>query len=197
MQVFDFFYSTIHANLAAQQVTALAAAITGATDSTSPATGALTVAGGVGIGKDLYVGGVALRTIGGGTYLRPVDSAVKPLYLGWAGSNDAGYVSGVYSKQGYFYNGLYSYGGSRLQGNTYLDGYVLPRTDPYAGSLSVPYGQRITVPRGWYTMDDEDRATYGVVVALTELSSISGPASGTTKVVSMTSKVSTLYYYKY
>jgi hypothetical protein len=61
-QVFTFTYSTVYANLSAQSAAMGTAKVTGTTASTSPATGALTVAGGAGISGALNVGGASSFT---------------------------------------------------------------------------------------------------------------------------------------
>jgi hypothetical protein len=58
-QVFDFLFSTVYANIFARAAGIETAWITDTTPSTSPGTGALTVAGGVGIAGALNVGGAA------------------------------------------------------------------------------------------------------------------------------------------
>jgi hypothetical protein len=59
-QVFTFVYSTINANLIAKSADVDVVRVTDTTASTSPTTGALTVAGGAGIAGALNVGGAAV-----------------------------------------------------------------------------------------------------------------------------------------
>jgi hypothetical protein len=203
-QVFDFVYSTVYANLSALLATMASARVTDDTDSTSPTTGALTVAGGVGIGKDLYVGGAALITIGSNTCLRPIDNTVKPLYLGSPGLlSDKAMITGVYAKAGYF-NELQS------SGDTYLSGYVYPRTNPTASSFSLTAAEdyKVTIPRGWYVMSKDSTSRYGrIEPQYTDLGynsnilafvGFSGPSSGAApSVISSYNIPMTLYYLKY
>jgi hypothetical protein len=85
-QVFEFTYSTIHANLAAKSAAVDAVLVTGTTASTSPATGALTVAGGAGIAGALNVGGNASVTgalnVGGSSSAIKINGDMIEFYRG-------------------------------------------------------------------------------------------------------------------
>jgi hypothetical protein len=85
----------------------------------------------------------------------------------------------------------YFSGAAFLSGNTYFSGAVYPRTNPISGSHFVNMGEPYTPQRGWYSFST-DNNHFGRFA--------SGPYSGTIKVYTETSSISsvnTIYYKKY
>jgi hypothetical protein len=158
-QVFEFTRSAIYANLNAASAT-----VTGTAASTSPTTGALTVAGGVGIGGTLNVGGNAIVTddinLGGSVYANRNLYAGGNLYAsGLFIASKNKYLSKRDVRMGELYNQLVSLGYTK----TNLGDIYIPCKGSYLFSADKVKWEGILVQ--WIQMRDNDCLMYGFIVA--------------------------------